>query len=65
MDPPAYFGLVEFDGGGRTMVDFSEVDPETFDVGTEVQMRFRLKFLDKRRGMRHYFWKAVPVAGSE
>ena len=34
-------------------------------VGTEVQMRFRLKFLDKRRGMRHYFWKAVPVAGSE
>ena len=47
------------------VVDFSEVDADTFDVGTRVQMRFRLKFMDKRRGMRHYFWKAVPVAGSE
>ena len=35
MDPPAYLGLVEFEGGGRTMVDFTEVDPESFDVGTQ------------------------------
>jgi 3-hydroxy-3-methylglutaryl CoA synthase len=61
MDPPAYFGLVEFEGGGRTMVDFTEVDPETFDVGTETTMRFRLKFVDERRGMRQYFWKAAQV----
>ena len=28
MDPPAYFGLIEFEGGGRAMVDFTEVDAE-------------------------------------
>jgi uncharacterized OB-fold protein len=61
MDPPAYFGLVEFDGGGRTMMDFTDVDPEQFDVGTEVTMRFRIKFIDKRRGLRQYFWKAAPA----
>ncbi|MEM7408037.1 MAG: 3-oxoacyl-[acyl-carrier-protein] synthase III C-terminal domain-containing protein [Pseudomonadota bacterium] len=61
MDPPAYFGLVEFDGGGRTMVDFTEVDPETFDVGQKTVMRFRIKYIDERRGMRQYFWKAAPA----
>lgn len=61
MDPPAYFGLVEFEGGGRTMVDFTDVEPKTFDVGTRVAMRFRIKHRDARRGMRQYFWKAAPA----
>ncbi len=61
MDPPAYFGLVEFEGGGRAMVDFTEVDPDNFDVGTPTTMRFRLKHVDARRGMRQYFWKAAPA----
>ena len=60
MDPPAYLGLVEFEGGGRTMVEFTEVDPESFDVGTPTSMRFRIKQVDERRGMRQYFWKAAP-----
>ena len=60
MDPPAYLGLVEFEGGGRTMVEFTEVEPETFDVGTPIGMRFRIKHVDERRGMRQYFWKAAP-----
>ena len=60
MDPPAYLGLVEFEGGGRTMVEFTEVEPESFDVGTPTSMRFRIKHVDERRGMRQYFWKAAP-----
>ena len=60
MNPPAYFGLVEFAGGGRAMVDFTEVDPEGFDVGTKVSMHFRIKYRDARRGYRTYFWKAAP-----
>ena len=43
------------------MVDFTEVDPDTFDVGTATTMRFRVKFVDERRGMRQYFWKAAPA----
>lgn len=61
MNPPAYFGLVEFDGGGRAMLDFTDVNPQTFDVGTEVRVHFRIKQFDKLRGFRAYFWKAAPV----
>ena len=60
MNPPAYFGLVEFDGGGRAMMDFTDVDPETFDIDTPVSAHFRIKRIDKRRGFRRYFWKAAP-----
>ena len=34
--------------------------PESFDVGTRASMRFRIKHVDERRGMRQYFWKAAP-----
>ena len=36
MNPPAYFGMVEFAGGGRAMVDFTEVVHGSFEVGTQV-----------------------------
>ncbi len=60
-NPPAYFGLVVFEGGGRIMMDMTEVDPETFDTGTEVSVHFRIKQIDSQRGFRKYFWKAVPA----
>jgi 3-hydroxy-3-methylglutaryl CoA synthase len=60
MEPPAYFGLIEFEGGGRMMVEFTDLDPETFDVGVKTMMHFRIKHLDENRGMRQYFWKASP-----
>lgn len=56
--PPAYYGLVEFEEGGRLMVDFTDVDPETFDKGLPVTMHFRIRQVDDRRGFRRYFWKA-------
>ena len=61
MNPPAYFGLVDFEGGGRAMMDFTDVDPEKFDVDTAVTVHFRIKQFDKRRGFRRYFWKASPA----
>ena len=61
MSPPAYFGMVEFDAGGRAMMDFTDVEPESFDVGTPVAIRFRIKQFDKHRGFRRYFWKASPT----
>lgn len=59
--PPAYFGLVVFEGGGRLMMDMTEVNPETFDTGAEVSVHFRIKQIDAQRGFRKYFWKAIPV----
>jgi 3-hydroxy-3-methylglutaryl CoA synthase len=61
LNPPAYSGLVEFEAGGRAVVDYTEVDPNNFDVGTKVRMQFRIKHLDARRGYRTYFWKAAPA----
>ena len=61
IDPPSYFGLVEFIGGGRMMVEFADVNNSDFDVGKAVKMRFRIKHLDDRRNTRQYFWKACPV----
>lgn len=60
-NPPAYFGMVTFEGGGRIMMDMSEVDAETFDTGSEVSVHFRLKQIDHQAGFRKYFWKAIQV----
>ena len=59
IDPPAYFGMVQFEGGGRLMVDFTDVDRDTFDIGARVGMQFRIREVDAERGFRKYFWKAI------
>jgi 3-hydroxy-3-methylglutaryl CoA synthase len=60
-DPPAYYGMIEFEGGGRMFAEFADVDPELIEVGREVRMMFRIKDVDSRRGFTKYFWKAAPV----
>ena len=61
LNPPAYSGLVEFETGGRAVLDYTEVDPDHFDVGTKVRMQFRIKHLDAKLGYRTYYWKAAPA----
>lgn len=60
-DPPTYFGMVQVDGGGRMLMDFTEVDPASMDVGLPVRMVFRIKDADPNRGFVRYFWKAAPA----
>ncbi|MDZ4858455.1 MAG: 3-oxoacyl-[acyl-carrier-protein] synthase III C-terminal domain-containing protein, partial [Candidatus Hydrogenedentes bacterium] len=60
-DPPANYGMIQFDGGGRIMADFTDVDAGTFDVGTKMRMVFRVREYDRARGFRKYFWKATPA----
>ena len=60
-DPPTYFGMVQFDGGGRMLMDFTEVDAGKIDVGLPVRMVFRIKDADPMRGFVRYFWKATPA----
>lgn len=61
-DPPQYYGMIQFDGGGRMMADFTDVDEGKIDVGTPMRMTFRIKDVDAARGFVRYFWKAAPVA---
>ena len=61
-DPPNYFGMIQFEDGGRLMSDFTDIDPgATLDVGMPMRMVFRVKDYDQRRGFRRYFWKAAPA----
>ena len=61
-DPPAYYGMVEFRGGGRMLTEFADLDPAQLEVGAAMEMLFRIKEIDERRGFKRYFWKAAPSA---
>ena len=62
-DPPAHYGMVQFEPGGRLMADFTDVDVGKVDVGMPMRMVFRIKERDPQRGFVRYFWKAAPNAG--
>ncbi len=65
-DPPAYYGMVQFESGGRLMCDFTDIDPDQQpEVGMAMRMMFRVKDYDSKRGFRRYFWKAMPTKTEE
>ena len=59
--PPLYLGFAQFDLGARLLMEFVDVQPATFEVGTRLRMRFRIKERDQARGFYRYFWKAAPT----
>ena len=59
--PPHHYGQIDFDGGGRILMDFTDLDVGEVDAGTRMEMVFRIKDVDERRGFTRYFWKATPV----
>lgn len=65
MDPPAHYGMVEFENGGRSMFDFTDYDVGQIDVGLPVKMVFRIRNIDKERGFTQYIWKAKPILKKE
>ena len=60
-DPPACYGMIQFEDGGRWMMDFTDIDPDAIAVGQPMRMMFRVKDIDAQRGFRRYFWKAAPI----
>lgn len=60
-NPPFQFGHVDFDGGGRVLMEFTDTDPDELRVGLPLKMVYRVKDFDRRRGFRRYFWKATPT----
>jgi hydroxymethylglutaryl-CoA synthase len=59
-DPPAWYGMVDFAGGGRLLMEFADVHGDV-GIGDPMTMTFRIKDLDNRRGFARYFWKAAPA----
>jgi uncharacterized OB-fold protein len=59
-DPPAIYGIVDFEGGGRYWFDITDCQMDSLEVGQPVQMTFRRRYLDEARGITGYFWKIMP-----
>lgn len=62
VSPPAIYGTVEMNGGGKLFVDFTDCDLTTLRVGQRIEMTLRRKYHDRERGLSGYFWKACPIA---
>jgi hydroxymethylglutaryl-CoA synthase len=60
INPPAIYGNVDFENGGRCMMDFTDCILDDLQVGMDVRFTFRIKYYDSKRDTTFYFWKAVP-----
>lgn len=60
LNPPHYYGMIRFEGGGRLYSDFTDIAGPV-EVGMPMRMVFRVKDRDPVRGFVRYFWKAAPV----
>ena len=65
VDPPHCYGMIQFDGGGRMMADFTDCTIDDLKVGLPMRMVFRKRTEDPERGFVNYFWKAAPVPGAQ
>lgn len=61
--PPAIYGVIDFDEGGRYCFDITDTDLDSLKVDMPVEMSFRRKFFDEVHGVYNYFWKGTPIRG--
>jgi 3-hydroxy-3-methylglutaryl CoA synthase len=61
VNPPLQYGNVELEGGGNVFMEFTDCEPGTLAIGRAVEMCFRIKDVDRRRGFTRYFWKPTLV----
>ena len=61
LNPPTAYGAIEFDGGGKSLFEFTDCDLSDLAPGLAVSMSFRRKYKDEKRGVSGYFWKAIPI----
>jgi len=59
--PPLYVGLVQFAVGARLLMEIVDVGLQGIEVGTPLNMVFRIKERDRARHFDRYFWKASPL----
>jgi uncharacterized OB-fold protein len=60
-NPPAIYGMVDFEGGGRYWFDMTDAELDATSVGMTVEMSFRRRYVDEKFGIHGYFWKIIPA----
>ena len=58
MDPPIVISMVDFDGGGRAMMEMTDRNTDKISIGMPLQMTFRKLF--STQGFDNYYWKCMP-----
>ncbi len=58
LQPPVVAAVVDFEGGGRTACQLTDVNPDEVKIGLELEMSFRRLYTAE--GVHNYFWKARP-----
>jgi 3-hydroxy-3-methylglutaryl CoA synthase/uncharacterized OB-fold protein len=59
LQPPVVAAILDYEGGGRTNGELTDVDPSAVEIGMELEMTFRRLFTGQ--GVHNYFWKARPL----
>lgn len=59
--PPNCYGLLDFDCGARVLMEFTDPDAASLELGDSVEFTFRIKEVDPTTGYRRYFWKAIAA----
>lgn len=60
--PPVIDAVVDFDGGGRSLLELADAAGEDVAIGTRVRPVFRRLYTSG--SVHNYFWKARPVEGA-
>jgi uncharacterized OB-fold protein len=54
--PPVINAVVDFDGGGRSLLELADARPDEVAIGRRVRLAFRRMYT--AGGVHNYFWKA-------
>jgi hydroxymethylglutaryl-CoA synthase len=60
LNPPGISGVIDFEGGGRMIVELTDCDIDKVRIDMPLEMTYRKMFTS--RGIHNYFWKAKPVS---
>ncbi len=58
--PPVINAVIDFDGGGRALLELADARPEDIAIGSRARLAFRRLYTSG--GVHNYFWKARLVA---
>jgi 3-hydroxy-3-methylglutaryl CoA synthase len=61
LNQPMIYGMIDFDDGGRFVLEITDCEADAIDIGMCVEMSLRRKYFDEPRGIYGYFWKAIPI----
>jgi hydroxymethylglutaryl-CoA synthase len=61
LNQPMIYSMIDFDGGGRFVLEVTDCEPDAIDIGMRVEMSLRRKYSDEPRGIYGYYWKAIPI----